>query len=135
MNMQHALTASSTCWTERCCRVSSRKQNRWPGRRVMLKHYITQALRGFWRFRVTAGVNLLGLVLAVVCFVASYLYIDSLVRSDMHFAKAPRTYVLTQELWRNGSKLIPAYPSAGAPVAAYLRVDFPGLEAVARALP
>jgi len=56
----------------------------------MLKHYITQALRSFWRFRVTAGVNLLGLVLAVVCFVASYLYIDSLVRSDMHFPKASR---------------------------------------------
>lgn len=101
----------------------------------MLKHYITQALRSFWRFRVTAGVNLLGLVLAVVCFVASYLYIDSLVRSDLHFPKASRTYVLTQELWRNGSKLIPGYPSAGAPAAAYLRVDFPGLEAVARALP
>ena len=102
----------------------------------MLKHYITQALRSFWRFRVTAGVNLLGLVLAVVCFVASYLYVDSLVRSDMHFPKASRTYMLTQELWRKGSgKLIPAYPSAGPPAAAYLRVDFPGLETVARALP
>ena len=101
----------------------------------MLKHYITQALRSFWRFRVTAGVNLLGLVLAVVCFVASYLYIDSLVRSDMHFPKASRTYVLTQEVWNNGSKLFPAYPSAGPPAAAYLRVDFPGLEAVARAVP
>jgi putative ABC transport system permease protein len=101
----------------------------------MLKHYVTQALRSFWRFRVTAGVNLLGLVLAVVCFVASYLYIDSLVRSDMHFPKASRTYVLTQELWRNGSKLIPDYPSAAAPAAAYLRVDFPWFEAVARALP
>jgi putative ABC transport system permease protein len=101
----------------------------------MLKHYVTQALRSFWRFRVTAGVNLLGLVLAVVCFVASYLYIDSLVRGDMHFPKASRTYALTQELWRSGSKLIPAYPSAGPPAAAYLRVDFPGLEAVARALP
>jgi putative ABC transport system permease protein len=101
----------------------------------MLEHYITQALRSFWRFRVTAGVNLLGLVLAVVCFVASYLYIDSLVRSDMHFPKASRTFVLTQEVWRNGSKLIPAYPSAGPPAAAYLRVDFPQLEAIARALP
>jgi putative ABC transport system permease protein len=101
----------------------------------MFKHYITQALRSFWRFRVTTGVNLLGLVLSVVCFVASYLYIDSLVRSDMHFRKASRTYVVTQEIWNNGSKLIPAYPSAGAPAAAYLKVDFPGLEAVARALP
>ena len=100
----------------------------------MLSHYITQALRGFWRFRVTAGVSLLGLVLAVVCFVASYLYIDSLVRSDVQFPKASRTYVLTQELWRSGMKTVPAYPRAGAPAAAYLRTDFPGLETVARAV-
>ena len=101
----------------------------------MLKHYITQALRSFWGFRVTAGVNLLGLVLAVVCFVASYLYIDSLVRSDMHFPKASRTYLITQELWNTaGAKIVPAIPVAGPPAAAYLRVDFPGLEAVARAI-
>ena len=103
----------------------------------MLKHYLTQALRAFWRFRVTAGVNLLGLVLAVVCFIASYLYIDSLVRSDMHFPKASRTYLLTQELWwaSSSTKFVPGYPSAAAPAAAYLRVDFPELEAVARAIP
>jgi putative ABC transport system permease protein len=102
----------------------------------MLKHYLVQALRSFWRFRITAGVNLLGLVLAIVCFVASYLYIDSLVRSDMYFPKAARTYIITQEIWKSGSgKLIPAFPSAGPPAAAYLRVDFPGLEAVARAIP
>ena len=101
----------------------------------MLEHYITQALRTFWRFRVTAGVNLLGLVLAVVCFVATYLYIDSLVRSDMSFPKASRTYVLTQELRKSdGGKLIPAFPSTAPPAAAYLRADFPGLEAVARAV-
>jgi putative ABC transport system permease protein len=101
----------------------------------MLNHYITQALRSFLRFRVTAGVNLLGLVLSVVCFVATYLYIDSLVRSDMHFPKAARTYVITQELRKSdGGKLIPAFPSAAPPTAAYLRVDFPGLEAVARAV-
>jgi putative ABC transport system permease protein len=101
----------------------------------MLRHYITQALRSFWRFRVTAGVNLLGLVLAVVCFIASYLYIDSLLRSDLYFPKASRTYVLTQELWKGGTKIIPAYPSAGPPAAANLRADFSGLEAVARAVP
>lgn len=102
----------------------------------MLKHYIIQALRSFRRFKVTAGINLLGLVLAVVCFVASYLYVDSLVRSDVHFPNASRTYVITQEVWSSSSgKITPAYPSAGPPTAAYLRVDFPGLQAVARALP
>src|ERR1041385_737357 len=101
----------------------------------MLRHYIVQALRSFWRFRVTAAVNLLGLVLAVVCFVATYLYLDSLVRSDKHFPKAERTYVITQELWNFGKRFIPAFPTSDAAVAAFLRVDFPQLEAVARAIP
>ncbi len=101
----------------------------------MLEHYLTQALRSFWRFRVTAGVSLLGLVLAVVCFVASYLYVDSLVRSDMQFPKAARTYLITQELWTvGGTKMVPGFPQAGAPTGKYLRVDFPGFEAVARAV-
>jgi len=101
----------------------------------MLKHYVTQALRSFWRFRVTAGVNLLGLVLAVVCFIATYLYVDSLVRSDMHFSKASRTYLVTQELYNSsGAKIVPAFPAAGPPTATYLRTDFPGLEAVARSV-
>jgi putative ABC transport system permease protein len=101
----------------------------------MLNHYIVQALRSFWRFRVTAAVNLLGLVLAVVCFIATYLYLDSLVRSDQHFPKSGRTYVITQELWNSPtSRMIPALPTSGPPVAAALRADFAGLEAVGRAV-
>jgi putative ABC transport system permease protein len=101
----------------------------------MLNHYIVQALRSFWRFRVTAAVNLLGLVLAVVCFIATYLYLDSLVRSDQHFPKVGRTYIITQELWNSPtSRMIPAIPAAGPPVAAALRADFPDLEAVGRAV-
>jgi putative ABC transport system permease protein len=101
----------------------------------MLRHYVVQALRSFWRFRVTAAVNLLGLVLAIVCFVATWLYLDSLVRSDQHFPKADRTYVLTQELWSFGKRFIPAFPTSDAAAAPLLRVDFPQLEAVARAIP
>lgn len=101
----------------------------------MLKHYIVQALRSFWRFRITAAVNLLGLVLAVVCFIATYLYLDSLLRSDAYFPKAARTYIITQELWTTpSSRMIPAFPQAGPPVAAALRADFPAFEAVARAV-
>lgn len=101
----------------------------------MFKHYLVQALRGFWRFRVTTGVNLLGLVLAVVCFVATDLYVDSLVRTDRHFPKSARTWLITQELWNaGGSKIVPGFPQAGAPTAKYLRLDFPGLERVARAV-
>lgn len=102
----------------------------------MLKHYILYALRSFWRFRVTAVVNLLGLTLAIVCFIATYLFIDTLVRNgDRQFKNSGRTYVLTEELWTTPTnKMIPAFPQADPGVAKYLRADLPGLEAVARAL-
>jgi hypothetical protein len=58
----------------------------------VFKHYITQALRTFWRFRVTALVNLLGLSLALVCFVATYLFLDSVLQTgDRAFKNASRT--------------------------------------------
>ena len=101
----------------------------------MFKHYVVQALRSFWRFRVTAAVNLAGLVLALVCFIATYLYVESLLRSDEHFPKFSRIYVITQELWTSPTeRMIPAFPQVGAPVGRFLRVDFPQLEAVARGL-
>jgi putative ABC transport system permease protein len=101
----------------------------------VLEHYITQALRSFWRFRVTALVNLLGLSLALVCFIATYLFLDSMLQTgDRAFKNASRTYVLTQELWTTPTnRMIPAFPQVAAPTARYLRADLPALEAVARA--
>ena len=102
----------------------------------MLNHYIVQAVRGFWRFRVTTLVNLAGLSLALVCFIVTYLVMEDLLRSDLHFPKSARTYVVTQELWTSPSeRMIPAFPRAAPPTAKYLRSDFPALEAVARAMP
>ncbi len=100
----------------------------------MLRHYLTNALRSFWRFRVTALVNLAGLTLALVCFIATYLFLDALLRNgDLEFANAERTFVVTEELWTTPTqRMIPAFPAASAGVARYLRADLPGLEAVAR---
>ncbi len=102
----------------------------------MLRHYLKQALRNFWRFRLTTAVNIAGLALGLVCFVATYVYLQSLLNSDTQYPKAPRIYVLTQELWTpEGERFVAAYPTAGAPAAKYLKADFPALDAVARALP
>ena len=103
----------------------------------MLKHYLTNAIRGFWRFRVTALVNLAGLVLALVCFIATYLFLDALMRNgDTQFENADRTYVVTEELWTTPTqRMIAAFPMASPGVARYLRTDLPGLEAVARVMP
>jgi putative ABC transport system permease protein len=101
----------------------------------VLKHYLTQALRSFWRFRVTALVNLIGLSLALVCFIATYLFVDGLLRNgDLKFKRADRIYALTQELWSTpNSRMIPAFPLVAPGTASYLKADLPKLEAVARA--
>lgn len=102
----------------------------------MLKHYLTNAIRSFWRFRVTALVNLAGLTLALVCFIATYLFLDTLLRNgDLQFANSSRIYVVTEELWTTPTqRLIPPFPMASPGVGRYLRTDLPGLEAVARVL-
>lgn len=101
----------------------------------MLSHYITLAARSFWRFKLTAAVNTLGLALGLVCFLATYLFIEDLVRSDTHFKNASRIYALTQEIWTSPvERMVPAFSRVAPPVAKFLPVDFPALEAVARAL-
>ncbi len=59
----------------------------------MLKHYITNALRSFWRFRVTALVNLAGLTLALVCFIATYLFLDALLEERRHGVRQRRPHL------------------------------------------
>jgi putative ABC transport system permease protein len=102
----------------------------------VLKHYITQALRSFWRFKITAIVNLAGLTVALVCFITTFLFLDGLTRNgDREYANSARTYVLTQELWTTPTnRMIPAFPQVAPGTAKYLRADLPRLEAVARGL-
>jgi putative ABC transport system permease protein len=100
----------------------------------MLRHYWTQALRNFNRHRVTTAVNLAGLSLALVCFVSTYVLLQSMTHTDLHFAKAERTLVITQELWNRDELMVPGFPQAAPPTAKYLKADFPQLETVARSL-
>jgi putative ABC transport system permease protein len=101
----------------------------------VLKHYFVTALRNFSRFRLTTTVNVVGLALGLVCFIATYVFLDGLLKSDTHYPKAGRIYALTQEMWTSPTeRMIPAFPQVAPPVARYLKTDFPSLEAVARAL-
>jgi putative ABC transport system permease protein len=108
----------------------------FPGYPSVLDHYFVTALRNFWRFRVTTTVNVVGLALGLVCFIATYVFLDGLLQSDMRYPKANRIYAITQELWTSPTEqMIPAFPQVAPPTAKYLKADFPSLEAVARALP
>jgi putative ABC transport system permease protein len=102
----------------------------------VLKHYFVTALRNFWRFRVTTTVNVVGLALGLVCFIATYVFLDALLKSDTHYPKAARIYAMTQEIWTTPTeRMVPAFPNVAPPAAKYLKADFPSLEAIARALP
>ncbi len=102
----------------------------------MLRHYFVTALRNFWQFRFTTAVNLVGLALGLLCFIGTDLFLESLLKSDLQYANASRIYAITEELWLNpAERTIPAFPTAAAGTAKYLKADFPALEAVARALP
>jgi len=46
----------------------------------VLKHYFVTALRNFWRFRLTTTVNVVGLALGLVCFIATYVFLDGLLK-------------------------------------------------------
>jgi putative ABC transport system permease protein len=100
----------------------------------MLRHYLTHSLRALLRFKLTTTISVVGLALGLMCFVATYLVLQGLLKSDQHFPKASRIYVLTEELWSKSERVVPAFPSASPPAAKYLQADFPALEAVARAL-
>src|SRR5437879_2788906 len=101
----------------------------------MLNHYLTQALRNFLRFKLTTTVNIVGLALGLVCFITTYIILESLTNTDSRLPRASRIYALTQDLWTpDGQRFVPAFPTVAPPAARYLKLGLPGLEAVARAL-
>src|ERR1700759_2409169 len=102
----------------------------------MFEDYLRSALRSVRHFGFASFMHVLGLAVGLACFVVTYEFIQSLRTADTQFTHAADTYVITQQLWiGNSTQSIPPFPRAAAPVADYLRTDFPQLEAVARALP
>jgi len=102
----------------------------------MVWEYIRTALRALRDLGLASLMHVLGLAVGLACFMVSYAVLQGLRSGDTQFRNAGRIYAITQELWiGNATKSIPAFPRGAAPVADYLRTDFPRLEAVARALP
>jgi putative ABC transport system permease protein len=101
----------------------------------MLSHYLIQALRSFWRFRLSTAINIVGLSLGMVCCLATYVFLESLLHSDQQFANADRIYAVTESLWvTKTQRMVPQIAEVSPPVAKFLQADYPGLAAVARAL-
>ena len=93
----------------------------------MFKHYLLTALRHCGRYRLTTALNVLGLSLGLVCFVAAYATVIYLRSADRHYLNSDRIYMISE----NFNSVVTA-PVAAWMTAQYLKTDFPELEAVAR---
>ncbi|MFK8031915.1 MAG: FtsX-like permease family protein, partial [Gammaproteobacteria bacterium] len=97
----------------------------------MIKHYFKSAMRQVRRTPLVTTLNVLSLALGFVCFAAAIGVSKYWSMSDQEFLKADRIHVLTQQFSEGG--MATGYrPIVAAPIANYLREDFPQLEAVAR---
>ncbi len=102
----------------------------------MIRHYLTVALRNFRRRPVATGINVLALSLGLTCFMIAYAVVNYWGHAEHQFAKADRTYVLTESFaLKDGGAALGAVPSVPAFAENYIKADFPELETVARARP
>lgn len=92
----------------------------------MFRHYLLTALRNAWRHRVTTAINIFGLALGLTFLVLTYGVLAIYANGDRNIPHSDRIYYVAQQ------------PSAGddrdsltpGALAAYLRMDYPGLEYV-----
>jgi putative ABC transport system permease protein len=100
----------------------------------MLGHYFTVALRNFRRTPVTTGINILALALGLTCFMIAYGVVGNWDYAERGFPKADRIYAITAQLSaQDGSIETGAMPNTNDFAAKYIKLDFPNIEAIARA--
>jgi putative ABC transport system permease protein len=100
----------------------------------MFSHYLSTALRTLWRFRTTTTISIVGLALALGCFVAALGAVIYLSSGESQTANADRILLVTEEMHpRNVQNLDFASVRSSAPLARQLRIDFPQIEAVGTA--
>ena len=97
----------------------------------MYLHYLRNAGRQLKRSPFTAEMNIVSLALGFTCFFAAVAVNAYWSLSDRVFEGSESIYVLTQE-YGQGSQRTGFRPRVTAPIARYLRSDFPTLGAVAR---
>jgi putative ABC transport system permease protein len=99
----------------------------------VIAHYCVVALRNVRAKPFVSSLHVLTLTLGLTSFVTAYALATFWSHSDQHFVNADRTFVVTTDMaFRDGRRETGAMAGSSEHVAEYLRVDFPGLEAVAR---
>lgn len=96
----------------------------------MLRNYITLAVRNILRNKVAAGINLLGLAVAVGCSLVAYLYVYRVNNPEWFHENADRIFYLYRSVEIDGNRML--QPSVPSDLGATIGADFPQVEHVVR---
>jgi putative ABC transport system permease protein len=100
----------------------------------MLVHYFSFAIRSLGRNRSTSAVGGASLALGMFCLLAAYVFVDYLRSGERSFPKSERIYSVYQAVdFHSFGVSLPLSPISSTALAGALAIDFPELEAVARA--
>lgn len=100
----------------------------------MFNYYLHTALRTLWRFKAITTISVVGLALALGCFLATLGSVIYLTNGEAQIADADRIFLVTEEMHpRNVQNLDFASVRSSAPLARQLRIDFSEIEAVGTA--
>lgn len=96
----------------------------------MFSHYMTTALRNFWRHWIATGLNVLGLTLGLMCAIGSLNLIHFFKLDDSQYADTGHTYLVSQQYVLSGDTAFPIlYRTAPYTVADSLKAALPSVDA------
>lgn len=102
----------------------------------MLSHYLKVAIRSIRGTPLTSAACVLTLSLGFACFLTAYAFVTFWSQAESSFPNSDRTYVLTTSIASRGGGFSSGVSTRSSELLAeYLRIDFPQLEGVARAVP
>ena len=99
----------------------------------MMGTYLRLAARHFWKHRALSWINVTGLTVGLATAVGLGLYIQFELSYDRYHSHADRIYRAFNKSQRDGKDLF--YAQVPGPLAAFLRMEYPEIEATARVVP
>jgi len=116
---------------ERGGTIQARLSSGTEGRTVVIRNYLTIALRSMLRHRAYALINVCGLAIGIACLMLVALYVQGELRVDRHHEHVDRIFRVLRETRRAGGESWFAPLTSGA-LGPALKADYPEVEEAIR---
>ena len=128
-----ALAAHAWYWGQVLGLIPRRITNTLYWSTIMLRNYVTVALRSLRKYNAYTAINLAGLAVGMACCLLIYLYVQDELSYDRYHENADRIYRLAVD-WETPDR---TYPNAltSAPMGPQVLADYPEVQAAVRFFP